>query len=74
MAIPTVEFERLLESVDKLTSEQRRRLRRKLDDSWASEFREVLESIKKDMPTGISEEELQADIEAAIREVRDSKP
>jgi hypothetical protein len=74
MAIQNLEFEQLLESVDKLTSEQRRRLRRKLDESWPERFGQVLDSIESRLPKDISEEEIQADIEAAIREVRESKP
>ncbi|GIK65247.1 MAG: hypothetical protein BroJett018_30410 [Chloroflexota bacterium] len=74
MTLPVIEFEQILESVDKLTSEQKEILRRKLDGEWASEFRAAINAIRADMPADISEEEIQADIERAIEEVRSMKP
>lgn len=74
MALPAVEFERLLESVDRLTPDQKDVLRRKLDGEWASEFRAAVNAIRADIPTNISDEEIQADIEQAIEEVRSTKP
>jgi len=70
MVLPNVEFENLLNVVEQLSVEQRAILRQLLDDDWASRFRQAVAAIRADIPAALSEEEINADIEAAIAEVR----
>jgi hypothetical protein len=70
MVLPKVEFETLLDVVEQLSPEQKHILRQRLDDDWASRFRQVVTAIRADIPADLSEEEINADIEAAIAEVR----
>lgn len=43
------------------------------DEAWRREFRALREEIQAAIPSEVSEEEIQADIDAAIREVRDER-
>ena len=56
--------------IDNLSPEQRRTVRQHLDEDWSARFRQVLEAIHADMPTDILEDEIAADVEAAIHESR----
>lgn len=70
MLISDAEFEQILNSVDRLSSEQRKILRAKLNETWATQFGNAVDSIRSRIPAGITDEEMQDDIERAIREVR----
>lgn len=66
-------IEEVWELVTKLQPQEQQIIRRRLNETWAKSFGRVLDSIEARLPRNISEEEIQADIEAAIREVRESK-
>jgi len=66
-----IKFDDLLKAVDSLTPEQKQLLRQHIDETdWASRFSKALTGLQADVPTGIPEEEVQTDIEEAIRQVR----
>jgi hypothetical protein len=68
-----IRFDDLLKAVDKLTADQKRVLKQRLDEDWAARLGSALADIHADMPAGISEAEIEADVEAAIDETRRSK-
>lgn len=65
-----IKFDDLLKVVDTLSPEQKQLLRQHIDGSWASRFGKALDNIRANIPADLSDEEIQADIEAAIRDVR----
>jgi hypothetical protein len=65
-----IKFDDLLKVVDTLSPEQKRLLRQRIDETWSTRFGKALDDLQADLPTGLSEDEIQADIEAAIRDVR----
>jgi hypothetical protein len=65
-----VNFDDLLELIDQLSSQQKQIIRQRIDEDWSRRFRAALDDIHQDMPTHISEEEVERDIEAAIEETR----
>ena len=65
-----IKFDDLLKVVDSLSPEQKRLLREHLNENWSDRFGKALTDLQADVPTGIPEEEVQADIEEAIRQVR----
>lgn len=70
MAVSQVEFDQLLGLIPRLSPEQTQTVRQQLEDYWFHQFGEALKSIHANVPTDISEDDIQADIEAAIHEVR----
>ena len=70
LTIP-IKFDDLLKVVDSLTPEQKQILRQRIDEvGWSKRLGNALDDIRADIPIDLSEEEIQADIESAIREVR----
>lgn len=70
----TKEFATFMQRVDLLSDEQKAILRHKLNDEWSRDFGRVVGEIRASVPADISEEEVMADIEEAIREVRTGHP
>lgn len=67
----SVSLDDLLRAINQLDPEQKRMVRQQLDDDWAVRFGQAIDAIRADIPSGISADEVEADIEQAIREVRD---
>ncbi len=65
-----VTFDDLLKIVDDLSPEQKRVLRQHLDEDWAARFGAALAAVHADMPAGLSDQEVQRDVDAAIDDVR----
>lgn len=65
-----VRFEDMLKMLLDLPPEQKRIIRERLDEDWAARFGNALDRIHDDIPSGLSDEETQADVEAAIEESR----
>jgi hypothetical protein len=68
-----IKFEDLLELVTRLSPEQKRMLRQRMDEDWSARFGKALDAIHAEIPPDISEEEAQTDIEEAIHQVRADK-
>jgi hypothetical protein len=68
-----VKFDDLLSVIEQLPAQQKQIIRQRLDEAWTERFGAALAAIHADMPTDIPEDELEADINAAIDEVRRSK-
>ena len=66
----TVSFDELLQIIDQLPPEQKRAVRQRLDDDWSARLQQALAAIHADMPTNVPENEIAADIAAAIQESR----
>ena len=69
-----VSLDELLKIIDQLPPEQKRAVRQYLDDDWSARFQQALGAIHADMPTTLPEDEIAADIEAAIQESRQDSP
>ena len=69
-----VQFDDLLRVIDQLSAEQKRIIRQRLDEEWSARFGDALDSLHADMPTDISDVEVQSDIVADIDEVRRDSP
>ncbi len=65
-----VRFDDMLKMLLNLPPEQKRIIRQRLDEDWAARFGNALDAIHDDLPDGLSDEEIQADIEAAIEQSR----
>jgi hypothetical protein len=68
-----IRFEDLLELVTRLSPEQKQMLRQRMDADWSARFGQALDAIHAEIPPDVSEEDAQADIEEAIRQVRTGK-
>jgi hypothetical protein len=69
-----VKFDDLLKVIEQLPSDQKQIIRQRLDEEWSARFSAALAAIHADLPIGISDEELNADIQAAIDETRRDMP
>jgi hypothetical protein len=69
-----VTFDNLLKMVDDLSPEQKRILRQHLDEDWSARFGATLAVIHANMPAGISQEEIERDVEDAVEDVRRREP
>ena len=65
-----ISLDDLLDLIAQLPSEQKRLVRQRLDEDWSARFGQALDAIHADMTTHVSDNELEAEIEQAIREVR----
>ncbi len=65
-----LKFDDLLKVVDTLSPEQKRLLRQHLADNWSTQLGKALDDIQADVPSGLSDEKVQTDIENAIEDVR----
>lgn len=73
MALSKLEFDNLLSVIPRLSPEQTRVMRQQLEDYWREQFSEAVDSIRSRVSSDISEDEIEADIKEAIREVRAQK-
>ena len=74
MSTAPINLDELLKMIDELPPEQKRAVRQHLDEDWSARFRQALDAIHADMPAGIPDDEVDADVEAAIRESRRDNP
>ena len=65
-----VRFDDMLKMLLNLPPEQKRIIRQRLDEDWAARFGNALNAIQDDVPSKLSDEEIQADVEAAIKQSR----
>ncbi len=68
-----IEFEQLLDTIDKLSSEQHDIIRRRLNKAWSTELKQTLDAIHAKVPPDFAEDKIQEDIEFAINDVRYGK-
>lgn len=68
-----VNFDDLLDLIKQLPPDQKRIIRQEIDADWSTRFEQALNAIHTDIPPGIPDEEAEADIEQAIREVRSGR-
>ncbi len=68
-----VKFDDLLSVIEQLPAEQKQIIRQRLDEEWTVRFGAALAAVHADMPTDVPEDELEADVNAAIDAVRRSK-
>jgi hypothetical protein len=68
-----VKFDDLLSVIEQLPAEQKQIIRQRLDVEWSERFGAALAAVHADMPVSIPQDELEADINAAIDDVRHSK-
>lgn len=66
-----ISFDDLLKLLNQLDPEQKRQVRERLDEDWATRFGQALDEIHADISNTVSPDEAEDDIERAIREVRD---
>lgn len=65
-----VDLDDLFALIAQLSPEQKRAVRERLDEDWSARFGQALDAIHSRIPADIREDEANADIEQAIREVR----
>ena len=63
----------LLDLFAQLPSDQKRLVRQRIDEDWATRFGQALDAIHAEIPAGIPDDEAEADIEQAIRDVRSDR-
>jgi hypothetical protein len=65
-----VDLNLVLELIDQLPPTEKLLVRRHLEQDWAERLAALLDRIQAGAPTGISDDEVAADVAEAIREVR----
>lgn len=64
------DVEQVIDLINQFSAEEKLRIRRHLEQDWARQFAALLDRIQARVPQQLSEAEVAADVDEAIREVR----